>query len=675
MEEIEYLLASIEEALPAIRSARVLRAFCGVRPLIDQSGDDEHRLTRRHEVTDHAQRDGLAGFITIAGGKMVTYRLMAQETVDAVFEALGLEPPPCPTGEIRLPGGDEAPPARELAAEFGLPLHTVERIISRYGSLTPEILAPARSEPRLKNHACTCEPVTEAEIRWAVRHTHVRTLDDLRRRVRMGVGPCQGMGCTQRAAWIVADELGQDAAYARWLTETFLQERWKGRRLVLTGQQMRQEELTRAIYLGLRDDLRRAEAPAAPAVDVLVIGGGLAGTMAALAAADAGREVLLVRKGYGATALSSGAIDFGAATAELPDPAAPLACFKRALEAAGYPVAGAPDIPVRLPTSQGALKTTHLYPAVLAAGVTDHWGAEEHLLVVDVSPLAAFDARAVAAGLADCVSGLRTSAFDVPLTGLPRTGGLPRDHNATPFELARLLDDVDVARAWGAHIREAAGRTGATRVLLPPICGLQGWPRTLATLEQAVGLPCFEPLTAPPSVWGQRLQAACDAALRLAGVRVVHASVEGFSRIGGAIAVVRATQKRTSYAWAPQHVVLATGRFIAGGMLRDERLREAVFDLPLFLDGAPLDGAAAPALLDVQFSHDQAAFRVGVETDDRLRPLNSVGRAAFSNLHAAGSIQAGWDYAAGRGGLGAALISGYWAGRHASELQRGAQNG
>ncbi len=305
-EEVEYLLSGIETVLPAIRQARILRAFCGVRPLIDQSGDDEHRLTRRHQVYDHAQRDGLAGFITVAGGKMVTYRLMAEETVDAVCAALrpdsgqapGMEPlPPCLTRETKLPGGDETPPARELAAEFGMPLYTVERIISRYGSLTPDILEPTRSQPRLKNHVCICEPVTEAEIRWAVRNTHVRTLDDLRRRARMGVGPCQGMGCTRRAAALVADELGQDEAYARWLVDEFLQERWKGRYPVLTGQQVRQEELTRAVYLGVGDYSRRTAAPEVTPVDVLVIGGGLAGTMAALAATAAGRDVTLVRKG------------------------------------------------------------------------------------------------------------------------------------------------------------------------------------------------------------------------------------------------------------------------------------------------------------------------------------------------------------------------------------------
>ncbi|MBN1180374.1 MAG: FAD-dependent oxidoreductase [Anaerolineae bacterium] len=656
-EEIEYLLSGIEEALPAIRQARILRAFAGVRPLVDQSGDVEENLSRRHQVYEH----DLSGFITVAGGKMVTYRLMAEDTVDAVFAALGVDPPPpCPTRTLRLPGGGETPPARELAAEFGMPLHTVERIVSRYGSLAPEILAPTRATPRLKNHVCTCEPVTEAEIRWAVRHAQVRTLDDLRRRTRMGVGPCQGMGCTRLAASIVADELGQDAATARHLVDTFLQERWKGRQPVLTGPQVRQEELTRAIYLGVGDFGRRADPPATP-VDVLVIGGGLAGTMAALAAADAGQSVALVRKGYGATALSSGGIDIGTAAGELPDVAEALAALRAALAGAGYPLSGDSAAPVRLPTAQGTLKTTHLYPETLAGGVVDRWGAAERLLVVGVPPLAAFDARLVAAELAQALPGLEAVAADVPLVGIPRLDTLPRDHNATPFELARLLDDEDVARAWGAAVRAAAEKARATRVLLPPICGLERWPAAHAALEGAMGRPCFEPLSTPPSTWGQRLQAACETALRQHGVRVVHAAVDGFTRAGNALDTVRATQKETLFLWKPGRVVLATGRFIGGGLACDPRPRETVFALPVFLDGVAVDGTTYSVMLDPQFAHEQALFRAGVEVDATSRPLSALGRPMFVNLYAAGTVQAGWDYATGQGGLGAAAISGYWA--------------
>jgi glycerol-3-phosphate dehydrogenase len=664
--EIEHLLSSIETVLPDIRQARVLRAFAGVRPLVDQSGSDESRLSRRHQVTDHAEADGVDGLLTIAGGKMVTYRLMAEDVVDAVFETWGQVPPPCPTREMRLPGGGEAPAARELAAEFELPLHTVERIRSRYGALTAEILAPTKHDPRLKNHVCTCEPVTEAEIRWAVRHTLVRTLDDLRRRVRIGVGPCQGMGCTRRAATLVAEELRQDAAYARWLVDEFLQERWKGCQPVLKGAQVRQEELTRAIYLGVESYGARSAPPEAVPTDVLVIGGGLAGTMAALAATAAGRQVTLVRAGYGATALSSGGVDFGPASDDLPERDEPLTFFHAAMDTVGHPYAGSLDTPVRLPTPQGSLKTTHLYPATMAAGVVDAWDEGERLLVVELPSLAAFDGGQVARGLSSALPELETHVETVDLVGLPRIDTLPRDHNATPFELARLLEDEAVSRGWAEAIRAAARRFEATRVLLPPVCGLDRWAEVVPRIAGLIERPCFEPLTTPPSIWGQRLQAACDAALRRAEVRVVHARVDGFARDGGTVGIVRATQKRTHHAWSPAQVVLATGRFIPGGLVQEGQPREAVFALPLFLDGMPLDGQRAADLLDPRFAHDQALFRVGVEADDRLRPLGALGRPIFSNLHVAGSIQADWDYAAGQGGLGAALVSGYWAGREAA---------
>jgi glycerol-3-phosphate dehydrogenase subunit B len=373
--------------------------------------------------------------------------------------------------------------------------------------------------------------------------------------------------------------------------------------------------------------------------------------------------VALVRAGYGATALSSGGVDFGAAGDDLRDCSEPVAFFKAEMDAVGHPYAGARDAPVRLPTTLGSLKTTHLYPATMAAGVVELWDDEELLLIVDLPSLAAFDGRQVARALSDALPGLETHVEAVELVGLPRIGTLPRGHNATAFELAHLLDDEAVARAWAEQIRAAAHRFEATRVLLPPVCGLDRWADVLPFIRGMVELPCFEPLTTPPSIWGQRLQSACDAALRRAGVRVVHARVDGFARARDAVSIIRATQKRTHYAWAPRQVVLATGRFISGGLAQDGWPREAIFDLPLFLDGTPLNSSAAMDLLTPQFAHGQALFRVGVEAGDRLRPLGALGRPIFSNLHVAGSVQADQDYAAGQGGLGAALVSGYWAGR------------
>jgi glycerol-3-phosphate dehydrogenase len=121
-------------------------------------------------------------------------------------------------------------------------------LAQRHGPNVHHVLAEVKANPRLKSHVCICEPVIEAEIRYCVRQQWVRTLDDLRKRTRLGTGPCQGTGCTLKAAAILADALGQDLDYARRQVEEFLQERWAGRRPVLGGAPLAQEELLRAYY-------------------------------------------------------------------------------------------------------------------------------------------------------------------------------------------------------------------------------------------------------------------------------------------------------------------------------------------------------------------------------------------------------------------------------------------
>ncbi|MCV5263725.1 anaerobic glycerol-3-phosphate dehydrogenase subunit A, partial [Escherichia coli] len=82
----------------------ILRAYSGVRPLVASDNDPSGRSVSRGIVLlDHAQRDGMEGFITITGGKLMTYRLMAEWATDAVCRKLG-NTTPCTTAEAPLPG-------------------------------------------------------------------------------------------------------------------------------------------------------------------------------------------------------------------------------------------------------------------------------------------------------------------------------------------------------------------------------------------------------------------------------------------------------------------------------------------------------------------------------------------------------------------------------------------
>jgi glycerol-3-phosphate dehydrogenase len=108
--ERERVLAETEAFLPGIRRGKILRAWAGVRPLYDpatQSSSaegthvDNRKATRTFDVLDHAARDGVEGIVSIVGGKLTTFRLMAERTTDAVCSKLGVVQP-CTTATTEI---------------------------------------------------------------------------------------------------------------------------------------------------------------------------------------------------------------------------------------------------------------------------------------------------------------------------------------------------------------------------------------------------------------------------------------------------------------------------------------------------------------------------------------------------------------------------------------------
>ncbi len=260
-DEIELLLTEGEKLIPRFREFRVLRAWAGVRPLfqdrppaltprpplpLGEGGTPDSRLiSRAHSVLDHAARDGVEGFISVVGGKFTTFRLMAEETVNLACRKLGTERE-CLTAETPID-----PPGREF--------HTL-------GKRLGEIESGGKGEI-----VCECELVTRAQVEAAVRASGSLVLNDLRRDLRLGMGPCQAGFCAYRAAGILYGltplpagaspdafrrERGEGAG--EWGVRSvnsalieFLQERWKGLRPVMWGANLRQLELDLNIYRNL----------------------------------------------------------------------------------------------------------------------------------------------------------------------------------------------------------------------------------------------------------------------------------------------------------------------------------------------------------------------------------------------------------------------------------------
>src|SRR5699024_9553415 len=107
-DEVQQMLDAGEAMIPGFRKARALHAWSGSRPLIKDkrvSVDDTRHMSRGMAVIDHSESDGLYGMLTIGGGKLTTYRLMAEHIVDAMDRQLG-EERVCTTADEVIPGSD-----------------------------------------------------------------------------------------------------------------------------------------------------------------------------------------------------------------------------------------------------------------------------------------------------------------------------------------------------------------------------------------------------------------------------------------------------------------------------------------------------------------------------------------------------------------------------------------
>lgn len=246
-DEIAYIVEAAARAIPQAREWRPLRAWAGVRNTLFEWGKDADDLSRRHELIDHETRDDVPGLLSMAGGKLASYRAFAEETTDALLERLGRRPTLCLTGTRPLPGGEgPEPDFRELARTIPLPPAALERVWRRLGSRTRRVLEDAGPDELAP--ICRAEAVTGAEIRHAVLVEGCRTLDDLRRHTHLGNGSCDGLDCAAPAAFLMADLLDWPPERTRTELHAFLQHRWTTRRPVLSGATLAQEEIARAVF-------------------------------------------------------------------------------------------------------------------------------------------------------------------------------------------------------------------------------------------------------------------------------------------------------------------------------------------------------------------------------------------------------------------------------------------
>jgi glycerol-3-phosphate dehydrogenase len=250
--EVRELLAAGRELIPDLEKYRPIRAFAGVRPLGGPPGGSGEgvsgrSLSRHFTILDHGETDGLAGFVSVVGGKFTTFRLTAEKAADLVARKLGVGTP-CRTAREPL----AVPVPRRLLTRgrkiFGTP--GAQKAAGRLAGEFAGVVRQGEEDPQKSLVLCECELVSRAEIERAAADGYCRTLGDVRRKTRMGMGTCQGTFCAYRALGALG---GHPAFAGRSLGQLreFFQERWKGIRPVLWGEQLREAQLTLGIYCTL----------------------------------------------------------------------------------------------------------------------------------------------------------------------------------------------------------------------------------------------------------------------------------------------------------------------------------------------------------------------------------------------------------------------------------------
>lgn len=208
-DDVAYLREGVAHVYPAINDEQPSMTYWGVRPTLYGRGQYEDDLSREHKIFDHAVTDHVEGIVSLAGGKLATYRIMAEETTDVIMRKLKRQGH-CQTAELQLVGAEPIDVARACPRLSKIDPTLPQLLYHRYGSEIARMESMLEETPELARMLDAQSLLTEVELRYTARHEWVTTLADASRRTTWAENRRVDHQAVQAVTQVLADELGWD---------------------------------------------------------------------------------------------------------------------------------------------------------------------------------------------------------------------------------------------------------------------------------------------------------------------------------------------------------------------------------------------------------------------------------------------------------------------------------
>lgn len=399
--------------------------------------------------------------------------------------------------------------------------------------------------------------------------------------------------------------------------------------------------------------------------DLIVIGMGLSGLMAARAAAEIGKKVLLIGKGTGSLCLFSNTIDVlgvlpsginirdGLSQWVKDHPEHPysklgwekihqaLSSF-RSIFNSPYTFQSIDHGNCLIPTGAGTYRPTYLIPPTMTAGISLKDGKG---VIVGFKGFKDFYSNFTAGQL-------KCRGIVIPLSEFPF-------QEMSTTAIARLMERESFRNVLGREVKKQMN--GESHIGFPALLGIRDPLRAKKDLEEIMGAEVFEIPTLPPSIPGMRVFNRFKAWLIQRGVTfllghgVSKANLKGMNCEG-----VEVSHPPVMNSYTADRYILSTGRFIGGGLAADkQKVLEPIFNLPIFQPRSREDW------FKNSFFNCHPIHEAGILTDSSFRPIDARGNLVLENVWVAGSILARHHCIEEKSREGIEIATGYWAAKHA----------